>query len=337
MQEDSTVNGDPRAEIDAIAQGFMGAKVLFAALELGLFARLASEPLDTGTLAERLGLPGRGVRILAWALVAMGVLEDAGGGRLRVAARFAPLFADREYVALLRHRNRLFRAWSVLEQTVRDGRPAHDQPDALDDPEANEAFILAMAAVSRERAPRVLERLDLAGARRFADLGGGPGVYVELALRAHPQLRASLIDLPLTLEVARRRLAGRPELDRLEFLCWDFYREPGPGREAGPFDRMLISQVLHAASPGRNSELFARLRPLLAPGALVVVHENAREPDRAKPPAAALFAVNMLAMTEGGDTYTVEEIARQAEAGGLALEGSERLDERSVVIRFRAG
>ncbi|GAB4223635.1 MAG: methyltransferase [Acidobacteriota bacterium] len=326
----------PRETLERIAQGFVPAKVLFAAVELGLFDALPADGLAPEELATRLGLPERGVGILVWALASLGLLEIVDGSRVRVAERFAPLLADREYVALLRHRGRLFRAWAVLEQTIRQGRPAHDEPDALDDPEANEAFILAMAAVSRERAPQVLARLELDGASHLADLGGGPGLYVELALREHPRLRATLIDLPLTLEVARRRLAGRPELERLAFLRWDFYREPEPERPAGPFDRMLISQVLHAESPENNRALFARLAPLLATGALVVIHENAREPERWRPPAAALFAVNMLAMTAGGDTYTVDEIAEQAAAGGLALLDSERLDERSVVVRLRA-
>ncbi len=327
---------DPRTELEAIAQGFTHSKILFAGVKTGLVAEVAGRDRDVAEIARRLDLPARGVAILAHALVALGVLEPAGDSRVRLAPRYVPLLTDPDYLALLRHRDRLYRAWGVLEETIRAGRPVHEEPDALDDPETNAAFIEAMAAVSRDRAPAVLARLDLAGARRLADLGGGPGVYVERALREHPGLEATLIDLPLTLDVARRRLADSAVGDRLRFLRWDFYREPAPAEQAGPFDRMLISQVLHAASPAQNRELFRRLAPLLAPGALVVIHENAREPSRWEPAAAALFAVNMLALTEGGDTYTVEELTEQAAAGGLSPVDAERLDERSVVLRFRS-
>jgi hypothetical protein len=66
---------------DAIFQattGFMAAKHLFVASEVGLFAHLAPGPTTLDTLAQRTGVPQRTLRILANAMVALGFVEKHG-------------------------------------------------------------------------------------------------------------------------------------------------------------------------------------------------------------------------------------------------------------------
>jgi hypothetical protein len=53
-----------------IASGFMAAKHLFVANEVGLFAHLADGPATLDELARRTGIAGRRLRILADAMVA---------------------------------------------------------------------------------------------------------------------------------------------------------------------------------------------------------------------------------------------------------------------------
>ena len=62
-----------------LAAGFMAAKHLFAASELGLFEALAGSPTTIDALAARTGLTARAARISADAMVALGLLErDVG-------------------------------------------------------------------------------------------------------------------------------------------------------------------------------------------------------------------------------------------------------------------
>ena len=67
------------ATIMQLASGFMAAKHLFAANELGLFEALADSPADLDALAARTGLPRRAARISADAMVALGLLELQDG------------------------------------------------------------------------------------------------------------------------------------------------------------------------------------------------------------------------------------------------------------------
>src|SRR5579863_4132809 len=66
----------PNADrIEQVAFGFMASKVLFSAIELGLFTELAKGPLDAEEVRNRLGLHPRSVCDFLDALVALGTLE----------------------------------------------------------------------------------------------------------------------------------------------------------------------------------------------------------------------------------------------------------------------
>jgi hypothetical protein len=61
-----------------VASGFMAAKHLFVANEIGLFEKLALGPATLEQLAARTGIARPRVRILADALVALGLIERQG-------------------------------------------------------------------------------------------------------------------------------------------------------------------------------------------------------------------------------------------------------------------
>jgi len=61
-----------------IAMGFMAAKHLFVASEIGLFASLAQGPATLDELAAACGIPRRTAGISADAMVSLGLLERDG-------------------------------------------------------------------------------------------------------------------------------------------------------------------------------------------------------------------------------------------------------------------
>ena len=58
-----------------VANGFMAAKHLFIANEIGLFEALSEAPLNLDELAHRLQIPRRTARIVIDAMVALGFVE----------------------------------------------------------------------------------------------------------------------------------------------------------------------------------------------------------------------------------------------------------------------
>jgi SAM-dependent methyltransferase len=322
------------ARLNRVAQGFQEAKIMMVGCELGLYDRLAEGPADAAELARALSVTVRGIEILADALVATGYLTKEGG-RYANRPEVAELLVrgrPGSLAHMMAHRNLTLRNWALLEEVIRDGPRHHEeQKPTLCDPTANRNFILAMAEGSRERVGPLVERLPLAGAGRFVDLGGGPGHYACEAVRRHPDLRALLVDLPLTVEVAKEYVAAAGLGERVDTLVCDFFRADSLalGELA---DVVLVSQVLHAEGVAENQALLRKLAPCVRQGGWVAVSENLVDEGRTSPVAGALFAVNMLAGTERGRTYTAGEIAGWLDAAGFEPSPVELVAERTGLL-----
>ena len=123
-------------------------------------------------------------------------------------------------------------------------------------------------------------------------------------LEAEPQARATIFDLPHVIPMAKARLADSPVRDRVDFISGDFYVDPLPPGA----DLVWVSAIIHQNSPDQNRELFLRIAEAIEPSGWIYVRDIVLEPTRTAPVAGALFAVNMLAGTEGGNSYTFNEI-----------------------------
>jgi SAM-dependent methyltransferase len=326
--------------LDRIASGFMEAKVLLAAAELRVFDLLKGAGATSEDLARRIGGDRRGIEILLDALVGMEIVAKEGGV-YRNRPEHEPFLVEdspSHFPSMLRHRNAMFRQWATIEDVV-SGRvtPAeHAHRPNLEEGVANENFIRAMVFASRRIAPAVVDRLDLTGVRAFADVGGGPGVYLEEIARRVPAAEPYLVDLPSTLAVSRRVLAGSEVAARIRFVAWDVFADPAPPGMP-EFDLVFVSQVVHGEPPEGIRVLFARLFDLTAPGGWLVVHERIVDDGRTAPAESALFAVNMLAMTPGGRVYTEAEIHEWGREAGYSPEPGTRIDDRSYIVRLRKG
>jgi predicted O-methyltransferase YrrM len=270
------------------------------------------------------------MRILCDALAALELLEKEDG-RYRnapVAAAVLVAAAPGSKVAMYRHRERQMAKWAGLYDCVRLGRPT---PDEELDPRlagGARAFAAAMRDVGRDSAALVADALDLGGVRRLLDLGGGPGTYaIELA-RRHPELSAVVLDHPETAEVAREAIAAAGLHHRVEARGGDAFADD----LGGPWDLVLVSNFLHIFPAGANRHLVARCAAALAPGGRLVVKDFLLDPGATSPLFGALFAVNMLVSTEGGDGYTAETVAAWMEDAGLEPQPIVALTEQTRLL-----
>jgi hypothetical protein len=107
-----------------VAMGFMAAKHLFIASEIGVFEKLAGAPATLDELAAKTGVPRRTLRISADAMVSLGLLEREGE-RYRnseAAAAFLAGAAGPDLRPMLRFWDKIsYPAWSNFENAVRGG------------------------------------------------------------------------------------------------------------------------------------------------------------------------------------------------------------------------
>jgi hypothetical protein len=125
-QEQDPAEGPSPEPILRLASGFMAAKHLFAASELGLFEALAESGATLDALAARTGLTPRAARISADAMVALGLLERDGElyRNSPVAAHYLAGRTPADLRPLLRLWDQIsYPAWESLAQALGSGPP----------------------------------------------------------------------------------------------------------------------------------------------------------------------------------------------------------------------
>jgi hypothetical protein len=286
-----------------LATGFMAAKHLFIANEIGLFAALADGPASLDAIVAATGIARPRVRILADAMVTVGLLERNGDDYRNgpVAAAFLSGRGQADLRPFLRFWNHVsYPLWTRLEDTVRTGRGQHGA--AL--PEEQERIYLeGVEALMAGPAAALAATYDFGRHRRLLDLGGGVGAWTRAILRAHHSLDATLLDVPEGADLARRRLDSDPAARRANVVGADFFVDDIPAGH----DVVLIANVIHLYSPEHNQELLRRLRARVPDGARLLLADWWTDPSHTDPALSALIAGEFLLFSGEGDVYSEEE------------------------------
>jgi hypothetical protein len=322
-------------EILRLAQGFMESRILHSAAELNLFTILQKSPLSAQEVAAKTGGDVRALSILLDAVAAMGLLVKRDG-TYQCDADAARMLTDGSPATILpmvRHMASLWPRWSRLTDIAK-GIPASDEEfDFSRNDEELRAFIGAMHSIGAPLAKRIVAAVNAGASRALIDIGGGSGTYTIAFLRAIPEMKATIFDLPGVIEMARDRLGREGLLDRTTLVAGSFYDDELPGGN----DLALISAIIHSNSLEDNVDLYKKTFRALKPGGRILIRDHIMEPDRIHPKDGAIFAINMLVGTSGGSTYTYEEIEADLLRAGFGkirlLQHGEHMD--GIVEAFR--
>ena len=299
-----------------LGRSYQAACVLLAAAELDLFGALADAPLTAARLAAAVEADERATRILADALVALGLLDKRDGAYAPVPGTVPALAGDGPETVrpMLLHQANCLRSWASLAATARAGEPVEDGPSIHGLEADRAAFIEAMEVTNRHAAAKVVAALGPPAFRHLLDVGGGPATWTIAFLRAVPEARATLYDLPEVLPIARRHLEAAGLAERVDLVAGDFYADPALPAGA---DLAWVSAIAHQSSREQNRGLFAKVHAALAPDGEILIRDMVMDPSHTSPAAGALFAVNMLARTPAGDTYSLDELSEDLAHAGF--------------------
>jgi SAM-dependent methyltransferase len=126
------------------------------------------------------------------------------------------------------------------------------------------------STLTRYEALGCMELYDFAPHRRMLDVGGNSGEFVLQLCRRYPELRGTVLDLPLVCEIGMEHTLAEPEHDRISFIESDVRSEPLPlGYDIIVFKSMLhdwptqearqfIDKAARAVSPGGSLLIFER-------------------------------------------------------------------------------
>ncbi|MFP4173552.1 MAG: methyltransferase [Candidatus Hydrogenedentota bacterium] len=299
--------------LDELASGYTRAQILFTANNAALFDYLET-PASAEAVAQKLGWSPRGTRMLLDGLVGLGLVEkrDSAYSNAPIASHCLVSSSEGYQGHILQHKAHGWEAWSRLDEAVAQGAPPPEGRSERNEHELR-AFILGMDDGGRLSARDMLERIDLTPYRHMLDIGGGPGSYPIAFLQRHPHMRATLLDQPKVVEIAREQVAKAQLEDRIGFIEGDFLETDfGDG-----YDLVLLSNIIHMLDAGANARLVQRCADAMAPGGLLIVKDFIVDDARTGPPFSLFFALNMLLHTDGGDTYRESDVMEWTRAAGF--------------------
>lgn len=319
-------------ELLALGRGYQASAILAAAADLELFNLLSVSPRRASKLARSLHCSVRGLTILLDALASLGLVRKSHRGYWLSADVGSVLSATGEatILGMAQHQANCLRRWAELATVVKSGKPAIVKTSVRGAAGDRRAFIEAMHNISAPLASRIIRAVRPLRFTHLLDVGGASGTWTMAFLRACPEARATLFDLPPVLPLARRRLSAAGLLARVQLVGGDFLENSLPSGA----DLAWVSAIVHQNSREQNRRLFAAVRRALRPGGRIAIRDVLMAEQRTQPVAGALFAVNMLVATEGGGTYTFSELQEDLQRTGFTGTRVARRDEgmNSIII-----
>ena len=327
-----------RSDISGVAYGFMASQALFAALEIGLFSHLAAGSRTVDELTGVTGVASNRLRTLLHALVGLGlVVADGRRGYANAPAsdrylvRGAPgdfgeyfrlQIAQQIYPALLH-------LGAGLQGT---GSAFGTFTDLLSRPYEARIFTSAQHAGSLTAARALADRVPVGDAGTLLDVGGGSGAFAIALCARNPKLRATVLDFPAVIDVAREYRDAAGLTRRMTLLGGDALHTPWPPDQ----DVVLMSYLLSAIGDGEMDVALDKAYASLRPGGLLVVHDFMLDDDEAGPALAALWFLQYIAYRADGVSFSGPSLAtRLVDAGFAASDGEALIPEITKVILAR--
>jgi len=297
-------------QIQRLSFGFMASKVLFSAIEFGLFTELAKGALNLAEIQKRCGLHPRGILDFLDTLVAVGMLERRGDIYSNTAEtdfyldRAKPTYIG-NYVEISRLRE--YQVFDKLSEALRTGEPQNeiksgdeDWVDALyGTPEMLRFFLQGMTGHSLPSAMAIAQKFPWAKYQTFADIGTAEGCLpVQVAL-AHPHLMGQGFDMPAVRPFFDEYVTSFRLEDRVRFRVGDFFKESLPAA-----DVLVMGMILHDWNLETKKMLLKKAYEALPDGGALIVYEHLIDDERRENVNGLLMSLLMLVETQGGFDYT---------------------------------
>jgi hypothetical protein len=307
-----------------ITNGFKSAKVLFSAVELGVFTALATGPLDLDTLTAEIGISKRGARDFFDTLVALRLVERDPCGRYRNTTE-TDCYLDRRkptYVGgeLDYFNLRGYPHWHSLTTALRTGKAQSEAsagdyfPSLYADSKNLEFFAKAMTTANVLAGPAIAAKFPWHKYRTMLDVGTAQGCLPVQIAQAHPHITGGGFDLP-AMQPLYENYVREHRLDhRFRFHAGDFIREPLPSA-----DVLVFGRVLHNWDLRTKKALLHKAYEALPAGGAVIVFERLIDDERKLGVGGLLASLHMLIMTDGGFNFSAAECTSwMLEAGFIA-------------------
>lgn len=322
VSDDMSLDGQPSAwQVLAPVIDLVTPMAVRATATLRLADLMRDRPVPVDELARRSGTDPDALGRLLRHLVCRGVFTEPSPGTFGANETAALLRSDHPsgmqvWLDLEGFGGQMDLAFTGILHTLRTGQPAWETVFGVPlweylatDPAMSASFDATMAA-GPEYVADAVASYNWSAARHVIDVGGGTGALLAAVLEAHPQLRATLVDLTDTVQRGRQHLAARGLEGRSNFAGQSFF-DPLP--TGG--DVYVLNRVLHDWADHDATMILRRCAEAAGERGRVVVIEGGGD--------RAMFAemnLRMLVLCGGRERNLDDYTALAADAGLVVTE-----------------
>jgi hypothetical protein len=312
----------PEAFLIQMAFGAMMTQALYVAAKLGIADLLAEKPQKVSDLAARTNTHERALYRLLRSLAGVGVFQETDPKVFANTPYSEPLRSDAPSSmrngAIFMGEEWHWRVWGEMLYSVQTGKPAWGHVHGAEvfdylgaNHDQSEIFNRAMTDMSTSIAPVVVEAYDFSGFKTLADIAGGHGYLLAQILKANPDLKGVLFDVPSVIAGADSILKKQGVAGRVEKVSGDFF-ESVPRADA-----YIMKHIIHDWDDERSVRILSNIRTAMPADGKVLIVETV-VPEGNQPHYSKLLDLEMLT-SPGGIERTAQEYSGLLGAAGLRL------------------
>ena len=291
------------------------ARALVLATKLGIFDALRDDARSADAVASSVGTDPGATEKLLNLLVTMRYLRHGGDGYspTRHVRRWLLADAPGSIRDVILMKELEWRWIGQLETFVRSGTPL-DVHDTMSTDDWG-AYQRGMRAQANPLASWLARRVPVPdGAREMLDIGGSHGYFSVVLCRKHPELRATVLDLPDAVTHARPLLEREGMGERVALRAGNALTDD-LGEAA--YDLILIFSLVHHFDDATNRSLVSRAARALRPGGYLVIGDALRPSSPGKGGQQGAFFDLYFSLTSQSGLWTFDEMRSWQQAAGL--------------------
>ncbi len=293
----------------------VNARAITTATKLGIFEALKGGGRTAKVVAEECGTDARATGKLLNLLVTMRYLHHRDGAYslARHVRRWLLADAPQSIRDVILMKELEWRWIDRLEAFIRDGTSLDVHGTMSTDDWGT--YQRGMRAQANPLAWILARRLPVPdGARDMLDIGGSHGYFSVVLCRRHPELRATVLDLPAAVEHARPILEREEMGDRVVLRAGDALTDD-LGEAA--YDLIMMFSLVHHFDDATNRRLVGRTARALRPGGYLVIGDALRPSSPGKGGQQGAFFDLYFALTSESGLWTFDEMRSWQEEAGL--------------------
>jgi hypothetical protein len=276
-----------------------------AALQLDVFSPLARGPMTTEELAKALGVKPRRLAMLLHQLVACEflTLQDGRFGNTEISAYYLVKGTPNYIGGVHGVWTEVFNALMQTAESIRTDTPRTKVDFTGMSQEELGGFIRGLHGGAVATGRNLATQPQFAEARSLIDVGGGSGGLAIALCTEHPELHATVVDLPMIVPFAVEMVEKAGLSDRITVQAVDVVDQPLDGK----FDIAAARGFFQVLSPENCQKAAKNIGECVASGGSLFVVGFMTDDTRVSPPTAVGMNVVFVSMFDAGQAYTESE------------------------------